>query len=336
MRWGRSSAPSADPIAAFWAWWPGARPRVEQAIDGAGWDGLVDEVSARVSAIAPKLDWEFGKGRRARHALVLSAVGNPGLRSTTERWMRAGPPADAGWEFHPARQAEPAALESTLDMDGDRLDLRQLRFGYTAAADRRLDVTVHHPEFGRLPDRGRQRIAFLALDWLLGEDAVEVWIGAIDTAAHPIGGAGSELRDEVARLADAPPQWALLQGTPQGGQPVTATIQTPLRPARWPLFDQHVAVLLGYRQHDSSGMPAKEDLDALRAFEDQLRAALDHSAALVAHETTAGQRTLHLYAAADSPAEQVATRLAAGWSAGPATVSTRPDATWSGVEHLRS
>jgi hypothetical protein len=44
--------PSAA-IEAFWQWWAAARPRAEKLIGGAADDGLVAELSARVSAIHP-------------------------------------------------------------------------------------------------------------------------------------------------------------------------------------------------------------------------------------------------------------------------------------------
>jgi hypothetical protein len=112
-------------------------------------------------------------------------------------------------------------------------------------------------------------------------------------------------------------------------------VQTPLHPVRWPLFDQHVEVVLGYPDLDRSGMPDAAALTALRSFEDRLLAALDHSAALVAHETAGGRRTLHVYAAGGSPAEETAVRLAAGWRRGSARTGSRPDPSWEAVAHLR-
>ena len=56
---------NADAIAGFWSWWAGARDRFAAAID-AGEMGpeLVDELGARVEAIAPGLAWELGRERR--------------------------------------------------------------------------------------------------------------------------------------------------------------------------------------------------------------------------------------------------------------------------------
>ena len=57
----------------FWTWWERARPRIERAIEGAGFDQeLVDEVTRAVRAIDPRLAWEFSKGAEAGHAFTVS------------------------------------------------------------------------------------------------------------------------------------------------------------------------------------------------------------------------------------------------------------------------
>ena len=103
-------------IRAFWVWWDQARPHVETAIDTGEWGGLVEEILSHVHAIDPGLAWNFSPGQRARHALCVSPEGTPALRPLTERWRRAGPPADATWEYHPARLATPEMLHATLEL----------------------------------------------------------------------------------------------------------------------------------------------------------------------------------------------------------------------------
>src|SRR4051794_17252185 len=114
----RRRRPSSPPdpataVAEFWTTWPSVRPRVEDAILTGSFDGIVDEVSARVSAIDPGLQWELAAGRVADHALVVSAGGKRSLRAMAERWMRAGPGADDMWEFHSSRQPDPTALSTS-------------------------------------------------------------------------------------------------------------------------------------------------------------------------------------------------------------------------------
>lgn len=325
-------------IREFWRWWLTARSRFEAAIGAGGWGALPDEMNRRVAAIAPELEWEFCAGRQAAHALVVSAAGNRHLRVLAERWYRAAPGPDHTWEYHPARQADPRAFTHRLGFGDHELDLADLRFGYEPDDNRRqIDVAVYHPGFERVAERDRDHVAFLALDWLLGEDAVEAWIGVIEATTDGADATdpGEGLRAAVGALADEPPLWTVLGGTGLDGRPITATVQMPLRAVRWPLFDRHIEVVLPYPPADGRGLPGPADLEALRDFEDRLVARLDHTAVLIAHETCAGRRTLHLYADAATPATVVAGSMRAEWRYGPAQVTVRADPAWEAVAHLR-
>jgi len=44
------------------------------------------------------------------------------------------------------------------------------------------DVVVHHPEFVQMQESQRQQFVFLVLDWALGEDDVERWVGGVEAA----------------------------------------------------------------------------------------------------------------------------------------------------------
>jgi hypothetical protein len=65
---------------------------------------------------------------------------------------------------------------------------------------------------------------------------------------------------------------------------------------RWPRFDTHVAIHLPYRTQSENGLPDNDALQGLRAAEDALAEAAGGDAALLAHETGQGRRTLHYYA----------------------------------------
>jgi hypothetical protein len=109
-------ASKAAAIQAFWAWWSTARLRIEQAISSGPRPDLVEEITSNVHAIDAGLAWELGAGQRAAHALCVTPEGRPELRSVTERWVRAGPAADAVWEYHPARTASSSTSGSTIPL----------------------------------------------------------------------------------------------------------------------------------------------------------------------------------------------------------------------------
>jgi hypothetical protein len=285
-------------IAAFWTWWSGAHDRIRDTIESGRAATLADEVNAQVGQIHPDLQWEFTRGGRSRHALIVSAGGDARLRAAAARWLAEAPGPDEVWEYHRSRQADLGALSARIEAGGHALDLSDLALAYTVDSDRRcVDVVAYHPGFAGVPEGMRAQVTFLALDWLLGEDAVEIWVGAVEWSITPVADAQppAALAAAVAGLS-APAeeaQWTLARGQDRSGAPVVAAMQRPLRSARWPQFDTHVAVVLPYRTANEGGLPVDGSLTALRAFEDQISAQLDVHGQLVAHESHGGRRTLH-------------------------------------------
>lgn len=325
--------PRPDPVDAairrFWSWWAEARARdLDDPV-------LIKQMHQRVSAIDPALEWEFGPGTDARHVLVVSTGGNPELRSLSERWRRAGPGNDKTFEYAAARRPDPAALRTTLDLAGSPIDLAALRFaGRPDPSTGVVDVDVWHPEFASMPDPQRSTVKFLALDWLLGEDTVEIWLGRISAVTAP----GPALTAaELAALVTAriPPDgklpWRLLTGT-RAGHVLKAAAQAPLRSATHPAHDLHVRIDVPYADRTDNGLPTRPALDELYALEDRLYQHAD-GAVLVAHEMSDGVWTNHFYA--DRPAAADALRpLVTAWPHGPITVTTTRDPRWSAVAHL--
>jgi hypothetical protein len=191
-------------IESFWRWWPEARRRIETALfvpNGAGWGTLPSEISSRVKAISPALEFEMCPAHGAQHAFCLSAAGDPVLRRITERWIRAAPEPDETWQFFPSRQPRPEMIvhigkqaivpaEVTLRFEVDRIR-------------ERIHIDLFHPNFVHFDEKTRCNAAFLLLDGALGEDDVERWIGEVQGAIAPLGDARpfSELSEQVRTFA---------------------------------------------------------------------------------------------------------------------------------------
>lgn len=328
-----------DPIIEFWAWWPTIRQAVLDAIATGEFEPITPQISKRVAAIHKDLTWEFSKGTTATHALVVSPGGDPALRAVVARWGALAPAADPEWEFHTARQPDHGTLSASIEIAGAKLDLSQLRFAFSHDEDSvAIDVIGYHPMFRKLPEPVRGQITFLALDWLLGEQGVELWIGGVDFSADEPPGARDPL--DLAAAVDAlseehrDPCWVVFSAE-IGGAPATGIAQRPLRSVRWPRFDTHVAVTLPYAGDDGTGLPTEEALEALRAFEDgPLEGALHGNGELVAQETTGGRRTLHYYVDGASAAADALRAAAAGWTSGRPKLKQRHDPAFEGVAHL--
>ena len=293
------------PISAFWEWWTAeGRDRFGTAVQTGEWDDLPSVMTQQLAKVHPDLAWDTGRGHRSDHLLVVSAEGDAALRRVAEQWLRAAPSADEVWDFASARQPVPGVIENVLDVDGTKFPLRDIRFGLSVDDQREsIDVEVYHPLFGQMPGNEPLRVSFLFLDWLLGEDGVERWVGAINTttSADVATASATDLVEAINRMtAQAQPDnWALLQGTTPAGERMVVLARRPLRWIDYPVFDLHTEVSLGYADQRDDGLPTETALNRLRQIEDNITAALGPRGILVAHETAAGTRVLHYYTDSD-------------------------------------
>ncbi|MCV2392938.1 hypothetical protein OEB99_01330 [Actinotalea sp. M2MS4P-6] len=169
-------------IADFWAWWTSTgRVWAARLFDGDGdpdeLNALADDLTARVTAIAD-LAFETGQGRVARHMLVVTAAGDPDLRDVAARWLAAAPAPDDAFEYATGRQPVPDAEHLVIELGEWPVALGEAAVALTEEAGK-VHVVVSHPRFSQMPDDARGQVAFLVLDALLGEEAVEDYIGGV-------------------------------------------------------------------------------------------------------------------------------------------------------------
>ena len=324
-------------VAAFWSWWPGVRGELDAGIRNGSVREHAESISERVKAIHPDLEWELTPGFGATHALVVTSGGKAELRAVAARWLAAAPVADGTWEYHDIRRADPKVFDSKLVFGDLKLEVDEIRYAFSVDDQRGLiDVLCYHPGFAGSPDQVQAQVTYLTLDWLLGEDRVETWIGAIHwTESAP---AAPQRPDELSlavdELASRGDQWALMGAEGKDGMPRMAVANLPLRSARWPRFDTHLGVTLPYRTCNEGRLPIDSSLQALRDFEDMLMAAVGPDGTLVAHETGNRLRTLHLYVDSQSGARGRVEAALPGWAEGRAGLNATYDPRLEKVEHL--
>ncbi len=330
-------------IAAFWDWWVAAASgQVETALVARRPEQVVELLSARTKKIHPGLAWELGPGTTSEHVLVVSAEGDPALRAICRRWLLAAPLADPTWQYSDVRLPAASPETVTLAIDGARLDVASVQVGARVAGPA-VNVVLHHPAFATMTEQQRTRAAFLLLDAVLGEAAVETWIGTIEASTSPSLDAVplSSLASVVDTVRsdyvddDGRARWALRSGTAADGAPVMASTQVPLRAATAPQLDTYVGLAVKFSDVTDTGLPGPRSLPELRDLEDHISRRLAESGRIVAHETHAGRRVLHAYVDGTTPAVEQLRAALSGWTEGSIAMDVRPDPAWDSVAHLR-
>ena len=306
----------------FWRWWVGARDTILGAVDGGRTeDPVILRLLDHVAEIG--LSCELGPGLKARHALCVSANGDPARRKLAYRWYDAAPFADAAFEFHPARIAGPPGPDMVLRLGGEEFAFADFRFGVSVDDERmELDLDVQHPAFAHLDEDTRGQVGFLGLDNILGEEEVERWVGVLDWSGEPpsAGVTPEQLREHVDRLAATVPsgEWAVLQG-----EDAIVIAARPLRPVDHPYFDELCELTAPIVDgHFADLQDNEEQLTA------QFRERAFHAASL----TKGGERTAFVYVDRE---ESTSTELGAWASARGYRFACSHDPAWEAVRPFR-
>lgn len=316
---------TAPSIEAFWKWWgDGGRAECEAAVASRSWEQITDTIDGLVEAIDPGLQWEFGKGSLSANVLCISGAGNAELRPTAERWLMAAPASDDVWEFRSARAPDPSVFQDGVALRiGDRdLSPADLRLTTWIDDDRQvMDVMMWHPDLVAADEEVRHTAMFLMMDWLLGEDAVERWIGSVDLAdAEPAGAlrpTAFVAAVEDLERSNLEPTYALMSGT-IANRPVIILARRPLKSVEFPLFDLRIdARIMVGDETTPEGFPTPGRLEVLTELEEELSATLGEAGVVAAVLTRDGVRTFYVYC----DQEGMAPALAQSW------VSAHPEET---------
>ena len=333
------AATEAHPIFGFWSWWKSeGADALATAIATGDYGDLPTTVTALTAAIHPDLAWELGAGTTAHHRFSLTAGGIAELRPLAERWIRAAPATTETWEFASSLLRAVDELDGDVEFAGHRVALGDSRFVARLDEDRhRIDIVAFNPAFAVMPDQGRLGLTFLMLDWCLGEDDVERWVGSIEATdvSLPDALTARQLSDVVDELAAQreDDSWSILSYTTDQGHDGMAMVRQWTRWIDYPVLDLHNAITVTYRDATPHGFPGASSLEQLRALEDELIDTFGRAGLLVAHETCAGARTLHFYS--DSQDQNFSESLAA-WATerGSLSLVQSPDPSWLKVRHF--
>ncbi len=322
-----------DGITEFWSWWTTARSKVEAALEARDVGALDAEITQRVQAVDPDLNWELGPGADGKHAFALVWNGDLRRRRITEQWVAAAPDSDDRWVYYPARPPGAGWEGMTMELGKHAIEFGKFVCAFTIDEDsEKVDIEIFHPALVKAPENVRSTAAFVMLDRAFGEDGVERWIGVVDIVtakpkgAQPIG----ELVAAVAELDEnaTGERCAVYEGE-RDGAPMFIMKNDALKPIDHLECDAELAVAMRY-DPEESGLPTEEELAELDATEDALVEELSGEAAYHGRETGAATRTLYFFA----PEGGAAANIVEAWKKKqkrPVDVTWTTDPTWDGL-----
>jgi len=220
-------------IDAWWLAFAAAAPQLDDYFHRRGsWD-LAAWMRENLGVVDERIMWELGPGTRGQsgHRLVLTPEAEHQLRPLVDVVV-ARAPALAGWEYHTHRLAE--TLATALQTVGERtsVDLSAWRARADLSEEGLVDVTFEPPS-PLTPSAENRGAALLLVEALVGEDVMDVWLGAVDVDERASGGAPlGELARRVRALVEArralipelpyarraaDAQWTLLRLAPKTG-----------------------------------------------------------------------------------------------------------------------
>ena len=157
----------------FWNWF--------QAHDSAlfavktGNEPICGELSEELHRVHPALTFEFGPVESGRREFVLSADGIKDAFPAVLALGRAAP-ALSRWTIIRFRPPRPDVTQ--ISVGGLQLDARTVQFLAEPDGDR-TGLTVSVPGYKATPNKTYEQAAYLLLDGMLGEYAVETAVGFI-------------------------------------------------------------------------------------------------------------------------------------------------------------
>ncbi len=187
-----------DTFDGFWRWFEENADELRAETDG---DLVVDTIGAELSKVHEGLIGELARDG-THHALVLSANGNRALFPFVER-LFARRPEIADWEIIAFRPPATEGDLGVIDMDGQQLDTKLIRFiSSPDASGGKIELDVYVPGYTE-EDETIGAMGFIALDHTVGEYAMETRIGGI--AWYPLEDAPERARP-LAELVSALPK----------------------------------------------------------------------------------------------------------------------------------
>jgi len=205
-----------DSVRTFWQWFGENADLLKTLYSGEQYGRLAEQVNRALDRVNPGLAWEVGAGQTKPYLLTISAEGNPELRDIAELMVQQAPPLEE-WEFHSSRPASLAPKRVQLQERSESFDTSSWSFVPVERPEQgRLDLVIVDDELAASDRESAMKAVSIYLDQILGEDAVESWIGRFSLESR-----GAAHGKKILKLEELPDY--LLWATHRESKPLKKT-----------------------------------------------------------------------------------------------------------------
>lgn len=137
-------------------------------------------MQAHLQTVDPRLCWEYGPALCGDgHRLVITPESDRQLRPMVDTMLERAPRID-GWEFYPYRPPESVEMAHLTVEARVKLTIPDARVSVTRGDHHRVDVSFRSRSFADIPETQTDHAAFVAAETLLGEEALDRWVGLVE------------------------------------------------------------------------------------------------------------------------------------------------------------
>ncbi len=169
-------------IEEFWYWFSSETDNLANLIENKDYSAVAALLEPQVKRLHRDLAWEVGPGNNSPCQMTITSAGNRSLRSETDRIISYAP-IHPDWEFHASRQPGEMPAEVSVPERDLVVPTQDWKFSpHDDLESGKVDLIIVDAMLATTDKNSAFSAAFIVLDTLLGEDAVEDSIGKIHFA----------------------------------------------------------------------------------------------------------------------------------------------------------
>lgn len=337
-----------DPIKAFWHWFVSQEAMFFQVMKNKGdvIERVLDELTPRLHKVNPSFFSEIGMASDTVAEIIVTAEGHVRDFVFVENLIRSAP-ALPHWKFTALKQ--PAGWR--IDMNGYTFDEQTISFFSEPLPEYPDDVCLKfvHRDFSEDQRKTMNSGTYIFVNNFLGELAAATQIDTLEVVPAPPGQELIPVSELPAFLAwrekefvekysgSAPAEehsnYAVLEGT-VNGLPLVAAVNREL--LQWDAKPSHpwmTVIDIAYRVA-SNGMPGKDSVEAMHAFENSLP---QQSGWLnIGRQTGDGHRKIYIASNEFRKISEAVASVIAAYPQLKASYSITRDKYWLALQHLQT